>query len=466
MKKNLVYMLLLLVVGFASCKKDNDNENESQGTIQLGLGLAQQQSKLKSKTSNETPATIVITIADTKGKVAIESKKIALFNMNGSYLSEPLSLKTGDYKITKFLVLNSSDSVIYATPLNGSKLAYLVKTPLPIAFSISKDNVTKVVPEVLSVKNTKPEDFGYNSFSFDVVKTFDFLTTVMVYNESTKNWELTSAQISIKAADSTIAYEGNLDAITNQITLRDNSTSYTLTVSKADYQTYTVTLTANELKLYFRSEDNGPLIIRMIKLQSESTTVTDIDGNEYHTVKIGNQVWMVENLKVTKFNDGTPIPNITDNNAWGALTTPGYCWYNDSISFKNTYGALYNWYVVNTGKIAPQGWHVPSDAEWLTLETYLGGVAVAGIKMKEIGTNHWLSPNTNANNISGFTALPGGFRFSDGSSYILMGIIGIWWSTSLSMELPIAYYLNNNDSWLLTNTYLKTHGSSIRCIKD
>ena len=102
--------------------------------------------------------------------------------------------------------------------------------------------------------------------------------------------------------------------------------------------------------------------------------VVDIDGNVYHTVTIGTQVWMVENLKTTRYNDGTAIPLVTDGTAWAALTTPGYCWYNnDSATYKNTYGALYNWYAVNTGKLAPTGWHVPTDSEWTVLTTYLGG---------------------------------------------------------------------------------------------
>jgi len=126
--------------------------------------------------------------------------------------------------------------------------------------------------------------------------------------------------------------------------------------------------------------------------------VTDIDGNVYDTVKIGTQIWIIENLKTTKYNDGTSIPMVTDSAAWINLTTPGYCWHkNTSASYKNTYGALYNWYAVNTGKLAPKGWHVPSDAEWTTLITYLGGDSIAGGKMKETGMSHWFSPNTGCN---------------------------------------------------------------------
>ncbi|MBI5010148.1 MAG: fibrobacter succinogenes major paralogous domain-containing protein, partial [Bacteroidia bacterium] len=140
-----------------------------------------------------------------------------------------------------------------------------------------------------------------------------------------------------------------------------------------------------------------------------SAQVSDIDGNVYQTVTIGTQVWMKENLKTTKLNDGIALPNVIDNAAWAALTTTGYCWYNnDATTYKSTYGALYNWYAVNTGKLCPIGWHVPSDDEWTLLTTFRGGYSVAGGKLKETGTLHWTSPNTGATNETGFTALPGG----------------------------------------------------------
>ena len=140
-----------------------------------------------------------------------------------------------------------------------------------------------------------------------------------------------------------------------------------------------------------------------------SNTVTDIDGNVYHTVKIGTQVWMVENLKTTKYNDGTPIPLVTANSSWAILTTPGYCFYNNDANVnKATYGAMYNWYIVNTGKLCPAGWHVPIDAEWTTLTNYLGSENAAGGKLKEFGISHWVTPNDGTTNSSGFTALPAG----------------------------------------------------------
>jgi uncharacterized protein (TIGR02145 family) len=198
-----------------------------------------------------------------------------------------------------------------------------------------------------------------------------------------------------------------------------------------------------------------------------SSTVKDADGNVYHEVTVGTQVWMVENLKTTTYNDGTAIPLVTDNTVWGALTTPAYCWYNnDAGTNKSTYGALYNWYAVNTGKLCPKGWHVPSDAEWTTLTTYLGGESVAGGKLKEAGTTHWASPNTGANNSSGFTALPGGSHYSNGLFYI-MGTYGFWWCATENTSTDAWHrYMNSSSAIVTPKTALKNLGFSVRCIKD
>jgi uncharacterized protein (TIGR02145 family) len=204
------------------------------------------------------------------------------------------------------------------------------------------------------------------------------------------------------------------------------------------------------------------------KTLAGNVTVTDIDGNVYNTVTIGTQTWMVENLKTTKYRNGDLIPNVTVDAAWVALNTGAYCWYNnDAATYKTTYGAMYNWYAVADGRnIAPIGWHVPSDAEWTTLTTFLGGESVAGGKLKETGSAHWLTANTGASNSSGFTAIPGGLRAGGGSFYHI-GYIGFWLSSSEYSNTDFWYrYMNSNVSDAFRSNYPKVLGYSVRCLRD
>ncbi len=201
-------------------------------------------------------------------------------------------------------------------------------------------------------------------------------------------------------------------------------------------------------------------------------TMTDQDGNVYKTVTIGTQTWMAENLRTTKYNDGTVIPNVTSSSEWSKLTTGAYCNYNNVISKDtiDTYGHLYNWYAVNTEKLAPKGWHVPTNVEWTTLISYLGGKSTAGSKLKEIGITHWKSPNTDATNESGFTALPGGYRCFDGAfddREYYFGGYGWWWSSNA--ENPYAYYSSlgyDSDDIDCEARTTKQYGFSVRCVKD
>ena len=189
-------------------------------------------------------------------------------------------------------------------------------------------------------------------------------------------------------------------------------------------------------------------------------TLTDIEGNEYKTIEIGDQTWMAENLRTTKYNDGSSIPLVTENTSWLNLTTPAYCWYDNDISKKDIYGSLYNWYTVNRGNLCPAGWHIPTDVEWTVLSAYLGGESVAGGKLKETGTAHW-DPNTDASNESGFTALPGGMRGNGGAFFDLGYYGGYWWSATESW-CRILYCRSADISSLTDNN---TTGFSVRCIK-
>lgn len=200
-----------------------------------------------------------------------------------------------------------------------------------------------------------------------------------------------------------------------------------------------------------------------------STAIKDIDGNVYHAVTIGTQVWMLENLKTTRFRNGDPIPHITDQIAWNALTTAAYCNYNNDNSYPNTYGHLYNFFAVSDSRnIAPLGWHVAADTEWVSLFNYLGGELIAGGKLKETDTIHWNSPNADATNESGFTALPGGMRYASNiGTFDLIGQYGRWWSfTAYNTTLGKSVEMRYIDGVASNSINKKGLGFSVRCIKD
>jgi len=196
-------------------------------------------------------------------------------------------------------------------------------------------------------------------------------------------------------------------------------------------------------------------------------TVTDIDGNVYNVVEIGNQQWMVENLKVTQYKDSTPIAEVTNGAAWENLTTPAYCWYNNDEVAKEAYGALYNWYAVYFDNLCPNGWHVPSMNQWEILFNHLGGDSIAGGKLKDTGTTHWATPNTGATNESGFTAMPGGVRLNYGP-FDYVGEYGYWWSStentgSFSWGVRMDY---DSIGVLVSGDFSIETGLSIRCLKN
>jgi len=192
------------------------------------------------------------------------------------------------------------------------------------------------------------------------------------------------------------------------------------------------------------------------------------DGQTYNTVLIGTQCWFKENLRTAKYRNGDTIPNVTDNTAWWSATG-AYCWYdNDSTTYETLYGKLYNWHALNDSRgLCPTGWHSPTDAEWTTLITYLGGESVAGGKMKETSTIHWHFPNIGATNESGFTALPGGLRDNDCNFYNT-GDSGHWWSASElgSSGLVSRYHLSHDNTNFNHDYFFKHTGNSVRCVKD
>jgi uncharacterized protein (TIGR02145 family) len=200
---------------------------------------------------------------------------------------------------------------------------------------------------------------------------------------------------------------------------------------------------------------------------SFTTQVIDVDGNIYNAVTIGTQVWMIENLKVTHYRNGDPVSNIIDNKEWMNISSTGaYCDYNNFSGNGITYGKLYTWYTISDSRnIAPVGWHVPTDEEWATLTTYLGGLTVAAGKLKESGTTHWNSPNTGATNESGFKALPGGQRHADGT-FSSIENSGYWWTSTETSSNGIGRRLDYDADYVHKIYSLRWEGYSIRCIKD
>jgi uncharacterized protein (TIGR02145 family) len=213
-------------------------------------------------------------------------------------------------------------------------------------------------------------------------------------------------------------------------------------------------------------------------------TVSDIDGNNYKTINIGDQEWLAENLKTTRLNDGTEIPFITDNIIWHSLQSPAYSWYNnDEAVFKNIYGGYYNWYAVNSGKLCPSGWHVPDESDWKALKIFLGMTPeeadagyftnnIVGTKIKETGTINWADESIASTNESGFTALPGGTR-DDGTGTDAFGGEGNgagWWSASLVFPthgFAFSHWVNSDKEWIFKSDMLNSaYGLNVRCVRD
>jgi uncharacterized protein (TIGR02145 family) len=200
-------------------------------------------------------------------------------------------------------------------------------------------------------------------------------------------------------------------------------------------------------------------------------SVNDIDGKSYKTIQVGGQVWMAENLRTTRFNDGTAIPLVNSNAAWSNLLSPAYCWFLDTDSlYENIYGAYYSWFAVGTGNLCPTGWHVPTDAEWQTLVDYLGGNKRAGSKIKETGTNNWTLSNKDATNTSGLTGIPAGMRDAIDGAFSGQGYFGGWWSATETSNNPLgaawSRWIHGDTTEVARSEVFKKDGFNVRCIQN
>ena len=457
-KKKLFFVsLLVFTFLIQSCKNDQGVSLPEKQNVTFSFGQKdsefQSSGIFKTKASDKKDARyVVVTIQNANGAVVYDAKKLELFNFNGSYISESLTLNVAAYKLTKFLVLDANNAVIFSTPLEGSTLASWVADPLPIDFAVAKDVATKVVPEVLSTENLPATDFGTATFDINIITSFRLSS--FIYDLTSTDWIPTTSIVTVTGNPGNVAlYNGSLSAQTNTISIKDGYESYEVLIVKTGYTPQSVTLTNADLKTYI----SAPLGLQLKAL----TTVTDIDGNVYKTVVIGNQTWMAENLTVTKYRDGTTIPNVITGPTWAALTGGGWCYYQNNPALGGLYGKLYNGYVpTDSRNIAPAGWHLPTIAEWQTLFDYCGGLTGGNSDyLKEAGTIHWNKTSANSNK-TGFTALPGGSMYNASGAFNNIGTSISFWSNLSGQFIVIG------DGFGTGNGFPLAFGAYIRCVKD
>lgn len=302
MKKHYLIPLFFALCCMAiSCNKEEIESKKATGTITFSYSSIINSAKkalgenLKdSSTASVVPAAIIVSITDATGNMVSNMEEIPLYNMSGNYISKPIALERGSYKLSDFLVVDKDGNVIYLTPKEGSSMAYLVSDPLPIEFSVSKDQVTKVNVEVLANEGQSPEEFGYTTFSFDVVKVFSFNVSVFTYNDTTQNFQLTNSEIEIYK-DSSKIYANTLSAIENAIALREEAGSYTVVIKKDGYQAYSTSFTLSDLQEYTAS---NPLIVILSKAGFDLTSglvayypfngnANDESGNNHNGTVLG-----------------------------------------------------------------------------------------------------------------------------------------------------------------------------------
>jgi len=264
-------ILLFFVTLLNSCKESPNDPALKESKIEFAFSSSQVKSN-----GEQGLTSIVVSVEDLQGNTILNSEKIDIYHMNGKYISEPVTLVVGEYKLSRFLVLNEANDVVYATPKEGSDKAHLVENPLPIDFSASKDSINEVTPEVVLVADSNPEEFGYVSFSFDIANSFKILMGAAILDSLSQNYKLTNAHVEIYN-ETTLVYEGELNPsggdidslnydslnLVNEIILPEKYNEFTVIVSKWGYEDYNKTFPKEELRLYYREEDKGPLIVTL-----------------------------------------------------------------------------------------------------------------------------------------------------------------------------------------------------------
>jgi uncharacterized protein (TIGR02145 family)/uncharacterized repeat protein (TIGR02543 family) len=397
------------------------------------------------------------------------------YNTTATVPAEPT--KTGSKFVAWFTDPGLSNQFSFTTPITAPITLYAKWTTISYTVSFSSNGGSPVGDQYIPYNSTataptKPNRTGYDFvgwFDKALAAQFNFSTpitgTIIVYAK----WNINQY---------TVTYNNNGGGGAAPASITQNyQTTFLIAnqaaMTKADYQFAGWNTRSDGAGTNYAAGSTFTFNDSNTILYAKWAALRDADNNLYTTVTIGTQTWMVENLRTTKFADGTPITLITANATWGSLLTPAYCWYQNDSSFINPHGALYNWFVVdpaNPKKIAPPGWHVPTLDEWDVLVGYLGGTSVAGAKLKEVGTSHWTPPNLGADNTSGFTAIPGGIRdYQNGSFSAFNSNSYLWFSTPYETNPSTAYFTALYFDYTFINSHTvhgKANGMSIRLLRD
>ena len=417
-------------------------------TNSTGTGYGNQQTFTTSSTSNTLP---VVTSTSVTGLTTIQATFNAEVNSQG-----------GGTVTERGAVWNTSGN----PTVNSNQVPSGAGTGVYTATITGLSGGSNYYIRAYAINN-----FGINYGIEIPFRTLSGLATLTTNNVITQSTTASSGGNITDYGGSTISVRGVVWNTTGTPTISDSKTTDGSTIgSYVSNLTALIPSTTYYVRAY-ATNNTGTAYGNQQTFTTTATsrTVTDIDGNTYNTVQIGTQVWMSENLKTSRYRNGGSIPYVLGNSAWAALTTGAWSNYDHDAANDPIYGKLYNWYTTLGDTLCPTGWGIPTDAEWTTLTTYLGGEIVAGGKMKSVGTTYWNSPNTGATNESGFSALPGGARYSDGS-FVRVRDYAIFWSANdLSDNYSLTCYLKFNFSFVdrtVDTTYAKSYGASVRCLRD
>jgi uncharacterized protein (TIGR02145 family) len=472
-----------------TCSKDVDTKTtEQEVSFAIKSPATPGNSYLKSASARKLNDVkkIILTIKTKDGMpTSFTMSEVKIFQMNGEFFSQRITLQTGEYQLTQFMLVDSAGNTIYATPLEGSQESQFVSYPLPIVFEVIKDTSTPVYLDVINTENKRPSDFGFAGFPIFERKGIYFNMSVL----DRESGDLLSSKLTLYDFSGFRLYnEYRLNNTTNNLVIIDTAYSTCvipyLVVSKEGYIPYKQVISRDSLKKH----NITPLLVELEKVKYETDAIKDIDANEYKTVKIGNQWWMAENLITTRFADGTEIPYIDKYDTFGweelpanavAHTGRGFYTWGAAMHLKET--------TAKNNKIqgvCPAGWHLPSETEWKQLVSYLtangygyeGDNTALGKSLASESTS-WSQSYTPGevgclaaiNNGTGFSGLPLGQRSNLGDweeSYYASN----WWSstsdTSPDSHKAWSRKLYFNDKTLKSELVERNNGYNVRCIKD